>query len=94
MEQNAKENALLTKERLCCAYSIFKMMLMRWRECLLSDSIWRGDYPPNGVMWVDECAEFHKIWSCVQFALCFFHIQNLNQSKESVAGDVNSFSIE
>lgn len=54
------------------------MVLTRWRDCLMTDAIWRGDLPPNGVMWIDECVEFHRIWSCIQFALCYFHIQHIN----------------
>lgn len=45
------------------------MVLTRLRDTLLADQIWRGDAPSNGVMWVDECVEFHRIWSGIQFVL-------------------------
>lgn len=33
-------------------------------------SIWRAPTPANGVMNVDQCREFHKIWSAIQFVFC------------------------
>ena len=32
--------------------------------------IWCGPPPANGVMSVDECQEFHRLWSAIQFAYC------------------------
>lgn len=63
------------------------MILTRWRDFLMTDLIWRGDLPPNGVMWVDECNEFHRIWSCIQFALCYYHIQHINTPSISNANN-------
>lgn len=57
---------------MCCGLNIFEMVLTRLRDSLLPDLIWRGDAPinpTNGVMWVDECFEFHRIWSGIQFVL-------------------------
>ncbi|KAK7504118.1 hypothetical protein BaRGS_00004422, partial [Batillaria attramentaria] len=60
---------VLTRERLCCGLSIFKMVLDRVKG-FLTDPIWRGDGPANGVMNVDECSEFHRLWSAFNFVIC------------------------
>uniref|UniRef100_A0A8C2ATV8 Cytoplasmic FMR1 interacting protein 1 n=1 Tax=Cyprinus carpio TaxID=7962 RepID=A0A8C2ATV8_CYPCA len=65
----AREGDLLTKERLCCGLSIFEVILTRIRG-YLDDTIWRGPLPSNGVMHVDECVEFHRLWSAMQFVYC------------------------
>ncbi|KAK3557279.1 hypothetical protein QTP70_026267 [Hemibagrus guttatus] len=65
----AREGDLLTKERLCCGLSIFEVILSRVRG-FLDDPIWRGPLPSNGVMHVDECVEFHRLWSAMQFVYC------------------------
>uniref|UniRef100_A0A671SJP8 Cytoplasmic FMR1-interacting protein 1 homolog n=1 Tax=Sinocyclocheilus anshuiensis TaxID=1608454 RepID=A0A671SJP8_9TELE len=65
----AREGDLLTKERLCCGLSIFEVILTRIRG-YLDDLIWRGPLPSNGVMHVDECVEFHRLWSAMQFVYC------------------------
>ncbi|KAI5109527.1 cytoplasmic FMR1-interacting protein 1-like [Silurus meridionalis] len=65
----AREGDLLTKERLCCGLSMFEVILSRIRG-FLDDPIWRGPLPSNGVMHVDECVEFHRLWSAMQFVYC------------------------
>ncbi|VDM67815.1 unnamed protein product [Strongylus vulgaris] len=60
----------MTKERLCCGLNIFDMFMRRIRQMMGDDPIWTGGYPPNGVMWVDECVEFHRVWSALQFFIC------------------------
>ncbi|PWA14426.1 hypothetical protein CCH79_00011121, partial [Gambusia affinis] len=65
----AREGDLLTKERLCCGLSMFEVILARVRG-FLDDAIWRGPLPSNGVMHVDECVEFHRLWSAMQFVYC------------------------
>lgn len=65
----AREGDLLTKERLCCGLSMFEVILTRIRS-FLQDSVWRGPPPSNGVMHVDECMEFHRLWSAMQFVYC------------------------
>lgn len=32
--------------------------------------LWKGDPPKNGVMNVDGCSEFHRLWSAMQFLFC------------------------
>uniref|UniRef100_A0A3P8R0P1 Cytoplasmic FMR1-interacting protein n=1 Tax=Astatotilapia calliptera TaxID=8154 RepID=A0A3P8R0P1_ASTCA len=65
----AREGDLLTKERLCCGLSMFEVILTRVRG-FLEDPVWRGPLPSNGVMHVDECVEFHRLWSAMQFVYC------------------------
>ncbi|KAK7874487.1 hypothetical protein R5R35_001571 [Gryllus longicercus] len=65
----AREGDLLTRERLCCGLSIFEVVLSRLRS-FLDDPIWVGPPPTNGVINVDECTEFHRLWSALQFVYC------------------------
>ncbi|UYV60204.1 CYFIP1 [Cordylochernes scorpioides] len=62
----AREGDLLTKERLCCGLSVFEVILTRIKS-FLDDPVWVGTPPMNGVMNVDECTEFHRLWSALQF---------------------------
>ena len=60
---------LLTRERLCCGLSIFEVILNRIKS-YLDDPIWHGKPPANGVVNIDECTEFHRLWSALQFVYC------------------------
>ena len=62
----AKEGDLLTRERLCCGLSIFEIILTRIKG-FLDDAVWHGKPPANGVINIDECTEFHRLWSALQF---------------------------
>uniref|UniRef100_A0A1I7YB62 Cytoplasmic FMR1-interacting protein n=1 Tax=Steinernema glaseri TaxID=37863 RepID=A0A1I7YB62_9BILA len=69
----AREGELLTKERLCCGLNIFENILQKLRGMLHDhphNPIWNGPDPDNGIMWIDECNQFHRIWSAIQFAIC------------------------
>lgn len=66
---NAQEGDLLTKERLCCGLSIFEVVLRRIKSFLTAD-VWKEPNPTNGVMSIDECREFHRLWSAIQFNYC------------------------
>jgi len=73
------------RERLCCGLSIFEVVLNRIRS-FLDDPVWqvftshfqlpslmsliKGRPPSNGVINVDECTEFHRLWSALQFVYC------------------------
>lgn len=48
---------------------MFEVILTRIRG-YLDDPIWCGPLPSNGVMHVDECVEFHRLWSAMQFVYC------------------------
>lgn len=65
----AREGDLLTRERLCCGLSIFEVILGRIKG-YLDDPVWMGPLPINGVMHIDECSEFHRLWSALQFVYC------------------------
>lgn len=65
----AREGDLLTRERLCCGLSIFEVILGRIKS-YLDDPVWAGPPPANGVMHIDECSEFHRLWSALQFVYC------------------------
>ena len=76
---NAQENDLLTRERMCCGLSIFEVALKRIKSYLVHE-IWKETPPANGVMNVDECREFHRLWSAIQFNYC----QPLRQNELTV----------
>lgn len=63
----AKEAELMTKERLCCGLNVFQAFLQRIQRMIIGEQIYTGGRPTNGVMWVDECVEFHRLWSALQF---------------------------
>uniref|UniRef100_A0A1B0CHB8 Putative cytoplasmic fmr1-interacting protein n=1 Tax=Lutzomyia longipalpis TaxID=7200 RepID=A0A1B0CHB8_LUTLO len=65
----AREGDLLTRERLCCGLSIFEVILGRVKS-YMDDPVWMGPPPINGVMNIDECSEFHRLWSALQFVYC------------------------
>ncbi len=65
----AAEGDLLTRERLCCGLSMFEIVLTRIKS-YLDDPVWHGTAPSNGVMNIDECREFHRLWSAIQFVYC------------------------
>eukprot|EP00794_Sanderia_malayensis_P007099 gene7099-7902_t len=67
--QNSEEADILTKERLCCGLSVFEVVLRRI-ESFLTDDVWKEPPPSNGVMSVEECKEFHRLWSAIQFMCC------------------------
>lgn len=66
----SKEAELMTKERLCCGLNAFEHFLNRIKMMLAADEIWTGGYPTNGVFWIDECAEWYRVYSALQFFLC------------------------
>ncbi|RCN45206.1 hypothetical protein ANCCAN_08779, partial [Ancylostoma caninum] len=83
----SREAELMTKERLCCGLNIFDMFLRRIRQMIGDDPLWTGGYPPNGVMWVDECVEFHRVWSALQFFICQPRVSDDERLVEELFGD-------
>ena len=65
----AAEGDLLTRERLCCGLSMFEILLTRIKT-FLDDPVWQGQPPSNGVMNVDKCSDFNRLWSAIQFVFC------------------------
>lgn len=71
----ANEGDLLTTERLCCGLSIIDAVLNKIKGFMLENrdqaSVWIGSSQnPPVVIYVDECIEFHRIWSALQFIYC------------------------
>ena len=66
---HTREGDLLTRERLCCGLTMFEIVLQRIKS-FLDDPVWQGSEPINGVMNIDECTEFHRLWSAIQFVYC------------------------
>jgi hypothetical protein len=76
----AAEGELLTKERLCCGLSLVEVMLKRIQSFFLHDEVWQTSVPQNGVMTVEECKDFHSLWSAILFIIC----QPIGQNEYSV----------
>lgn len=76
----ATDAELLTKERLCCGLNIFERILSKIASYLMADPIWQNslELPPNRVMFIDECGEFHRFWSHIQFALLVMQLKRSN----------------
>ena len=36
----------------------------------LEDAVWHEKAPTNGVINIDECTEFHRLWSTLHFVYC------------------------
>ncbi|GMT25093.1 hypothetical protein PFISCL1PPCAC_16390 [Pristionchus fissidentatus] len=83
----ARDAELMTKERLCCGLNIFEMVLVRIKDILKKDPIWSGGYPANGVMWIDECVELHRVWSAVQFFIAQPPLNDTEKLAEALFGD-------
>lgn len=77
---NVREGDLLTRERLCCGLSMFEVVLQRIKS-FLDDPVWKGPEPTNGVINIDECSEFHRLWSAIQFVYCL-PLQQSNYTPE------------
>ena len=89
--QIAREGDLLTRERLCCGLSIFEVILNRIKG-FLDDPVWHGKPPQNGVINIDECAEFHRLWSALQVTclLSVCRIVELEPSPFNIFQNFNS----
>jgi len=97
--QIAREGDLLTRERLCCGLSIFEVILNRIKG-FLEDAVWHGKAPANGVINIDECTEFHRLWSALQFVYCIpglnyseFTSNKENPDPTQIVGE-NEFTVE
>ncbi|CAL8098785.1 unnamed protein product [Calicophoron daubneyi] len=80
----ARENEILTKERLCSGLVLFEYVLHRIRDFLNEEdsggNTWHG--LPNGsnpstpgtvandVLSLESCSHFHRIWSAIQLVFC------------------------
>ena len=48
---------------------MFEVVLHRIQSFLHAE-VWSGPPPANGVMNVEECTEFYRLWSAIQFVYC------------------------
>jgi len=88
----AREANLLTKERLCNrGVSIFEVVLQRIKG-FLDDPTWQGNSTPGEMININECKEFHRLWSSLQFVFCM-NVWNY-EVKYKEAEKVSSFYIE
>lgn len=78
----AHDSAQLSKERLCRSLSIFSSVLERIRG-YLQHPAWLGESPPNGVMYMDECKEFHRLWSAMQLFIAMSPLMSGSGSSNS-----------
>ena len=67
---NAKQAELLTKERLCRGLTLFEKLMCSLRDEVLNHPCFVGQPPSNGVMNIEECDEFHRMWSAIQYVMC------------------------
>ncbi|XP_013092807.2 cytoplasmic FMR1-interacting protein 1 homolog isoform X1 [Biomphalaria glabrata] len=86
-KQGTKEQKLLIREaeeitskRFCTMGSMFDNVLQRI-QTFLTNKVWHGGPPSNGVMNVDACNEFHRLWSAIQWVYC-------------IPGRENEFTVE
>lgn len=66
---------LLTQKRLCKGFSIFTAVLRRVKQCLEEAEVdgvrvFQAPPPSNGIMDVDECNQFHRLWSAIVYTSC------------------------
>ena len=69
----AREGDTVSGERLCCGLSLFENMMRELQKSLLEDKEWKGQngrMPANGCVFIEESAEFHRIWSACQWVMC------------------------
>ena len=79
-------------ERLCCGLSLFESMMKELQKTLNEDKDWKGIKPPtNGCMYIEESAEFHRIWSACQWVMA--HPTGQNEfTSEYMFGDGLNFA--
>ena len=56
-----------------CLFSLLRaqVIMQKIKGFLMKDQEeWMGAPATNGVMSVEECQEFHRMWSAIQFAYC------------------------
>ncbi|CEF64678.1 Cytoplasmic FMR1-interacting protein [Strongyloides ratti] len=66
----ARESEILTNEKFSMGFNILEYFIKYVKDIVIYDTLFTGNYPTNGVMNVDECNEFYRLWSVVQFTIC------------------------
>ena len=47
-------------------------MLQGYLDDISLESLsWKGPVPANGVVDIDECNQFHRLWSAIVFITCY-----------------------
>eukprot|EP00035_Acanthoeca_spectabilis_P004839 m.107332 g.107332 ORF g.107332 m.107332 type:complete len:1266 (-) comp12746_c0_seq1:41-3838(-) len=83
----------LTHKRVCTGFSIFTAVLKRIRDCLLEATTERGrkvfNTPPpvNDIMDVDECNQFHRLWSAILYVSASTCARSRSDSHQTYFGD-------
>ncbi|EDQ89698.1 uncharacterized protein MONBRDRAFT_32353 [Monosiga brevicollis MX1] len=72
-QQLALQADTLTRERLCMGLSMFQGVLDKvkamLKACDEGQQVWFGPEPANGVMDIDECNQFHRLWSAILYTI-------------------------
>ncbi|CAJ0578602.1 unnamed protein product, partial [Mesorhabditis spiculigera] len=72
----ATECETLSREKLCCGLSFFTTFLKELRNMLRASPQWNAVRSGHRVMDIDECVEWHRVFSALQFC------QSLNQPEK------------
>eukprot|EP00042_Codosiga_hollandica_P050889 m.617338 g.617338 ORF g.617338 m.617338 type:complete len:345 (-) comp58179_c0_seq2:318-1352(-) len=71
----ARKANVFTRERLCKGLSMFQGIFARLKNMLedlsLTTQVWTGPQPANTIVDVDECNQFHRLWSALLFITCY-----------------------
>lgn len=76
---------MLTKERLCMGLSMFESILKRIQS-FFDNQTWHGPPPSNSAISVEDCVEFHRVWSAIQYVFCL-PVKDSEFTVEALFGD-------
>eukprot|EP00040_Diaphanoeca_grandis_P031270 m.186745 g.186745 ORF g.186745 m.186745 type:complete len:1253 (-) comp32277_c0_seq1:190-3948(-) len=82
----------MTQNRICKGFSIFTAVLLRVKKCLHEAEangikVFATPKPANGVMDVDECNQFHRLWSAIVYTSCVTGANSANDQHQTWFGD-------
>jgi len=82
----------MTQNRICKGFSIFTAVLLRMKKCLLEAEAngikaFVPPKPTNGVMDVDECNQFHRLWSAIMYTSCVTGANQATDQHQTWFGD-------
>jgi cytoplasmic FMR1 interacting protein len=85
--------ASMTQNRISKGFSIFTAVLGRIKKCLEEATVATGEKPfvapppTNTVMDVDECNQFHRLWSAIMYTSAIICAQSHMDSHQTYFGD-------
>lgn len=85
--------ATMTQNRISKGFSIFTAVLGRIKKCLQEATVEGGEKvfvpppPVNTVMDVDECNQFHRLWSAITFFSCINCARSHKDDHQTYFGD-------